>query len=257
MRVQNRLFLLLLPLCFATSSAKAASDRASDIMREVERRSRVDSQSYQGTVDVVSPKGKVQSRSWHLWQETDRGSSKLRIRFDAPPDMRGVTLLSLSFPNSSKTWLYAPSNRRLRQIAQQEKTQRFMGTDLTQEDIEEHPAGDFSYQLVGEQELAGQAVYKIKAVSRDPRATQYSHTILYVRKDILATTYIEFYIAGQLRKTMLRSDWKQIQGTWTPLFVEVKDLGRGSMTRIRASEVQYHIQLDPGWFTPNALRQGP
>lgn len=257
MRVQYRLVLLLVPLCFAMSTAKAGSDRASEIMREVERRSRVDMQSYQGSVDVISPNGKVQSREWHLWQEADSSSSKLRIRLDAPPNVRGVTILNLSVSNGSKTWLYTPSNRRLRQITQQEKTQSFLGTDLTQEDIEEHAADDFFWQLIGEQELAGETVYKIKALPKDPTATQYSYRILYVRKDILATTYIEFYIADRLRKTMLRSDWKQIQGTWTPMFVEVKDLNRGSMTRIRVSEVQYHIQMDAGWFTPEALRQGP
>lgn len=257
MRVQHRLVLVLLPLCFAISSAKAGSDRASEIMREVERRSRVDIQSYQGTVDLISPNGKVQSRGWHLWQEADSSSSKLRIRLDAPPNVRGVTVLSLSLPNGRKTWLYTPSNRRLRQIAQQEKTQSFLGTDLTQEDIEEHAADDFVFQLLGEQELDGEAVYKIKALPKDPSATQYSYRILYVRKDFLATTYIEFYIADRLQKTILRSDWKQIQGTWTPTFVEVKDLSRGSMTRIRISDVQYHTQLEPGWFTPEALRQGP
>lgn len=255
MRVPNRLLLFLLLVCIAALHAKAASDRASDIMREVEKRGRVDSQTYQGAVDVIGPKGKVLSRRWQLWQEADRGASKLRIRFDAPAEMRGVTLLSLIGPDGRKTWLYTPSNRRLRPLAQQERTQRFMGTDLTNEDMEEHPAEDYSYQLIGEQELAGHTVYKIKAEARDHNATQYSQTILYVRKDILAVTFIEFYIAGKLQKTMRKDDWQQIQGTWTPLLIEVKDMARGSMTRIRASEVQFHIRLDPGWFTSEALRQ--
>ena len=170
MRVLNRLLLFLLLVCVGALPAKAASDRASDIMREVEKRGRVDSQTYQGAVDVIGTKGKVLSRRWQLWQEADRGASKLRIRFDAPAEMRGVTLLSLSGPDGRKTWLYTPSNRRLRPLAQQERTQRFMGTDLTNEDMEEHPAEDYSYQLIGEQELDSQPeeVEKLAETMREP-----------------------------------------------------------------------------------------
>jgi hypothetical protein len=79
--------------------------------------------------------------------------------------------------------------------------------------------------------------------------------VLYVRKDIFATTFIEFYAAGKLRKTLSRGEWRQVQGTWTPLLVEVKDLVRGSMTRIRASNVQYHVKFATDWFSFANLRE--
>jgi hypothetical protein len=241
----------LLLLFMACESMGAASpDRAAEIMLEVEKRALTDSQSYEGAIEVISPKGRVLRRTWHLWREGSRGQSKMLIRFDAPADVRGVSLLSLQVPNApAAQWLYTPSNRRVRRLAPQEKSQRFMGTDLSHEDIEAHPVEEYDYKIVGEQDFAGQPVYKIRAVCKDPNNTQYSWMILYVRKDILATTFVEFYVAGRLRRTMLRDEWQQIQETWTPLLVEVKDLGRGSMTRIRASNVQYHIHFEAGWFT--------
>ena len=248
----------LLSLCLACAVAAwaAPSERAVEIMREVEKRGLADSQSYDGAIEVVEPKGKVLKRSWQLWREGNHGKTRLLLRFDTPPEMRGVTVLILSAPNAPpEQWLYTPSIARERRLAVQDRSRRFMGTDLSHEDIEERPVEDYDYDLVGEESFAGQAVYKIKAVCKDHNSTQYSQLILYVRKDILATTFMEMYVGGKLRKTLLRGNWQQIQGIWTPLLLEMKDLARGSMTRIRASNVKYNVEFDPEWFTVANMRR--
>jgi hypothetical protein len=130
-----------------------------------------------------------------------------------------------------------------------------MGTDFTNEDMEQRSIEDYDYELIGEETFAGQPAYKIRAVYKDRGNTQYSQLYLWVRKDIVATTYIEFYIDGKLRKTARWDDWKQVQGIWTPHFTEMKDLVRGSLTRIRSSNVKYNSKFDPDWFTLRNLRK--
>jgi hypothetical protein len=250
----------LLSLCLACTVAAwaAPSQRAVEIMQEVEKRGLADSQSYNGAIEVVEPNGKLTKRSWQLWREGNDGASKLLLRFDTPPDMRGVGVLILNAPNASaEQWLYTPSIQRERHLAVQDRSRRFMGTDLTHEDIEERPVEDYDYDLIGEESFASQPVYKIKAVCKNRNRTQYSQRILYVRKDMLAITFIELYVDGKLRKTLLRDDWQQIQGIWTPLLLEMKDVTRGSMTRIRASNVKYNVKFAPEWFTVGNLRKIP
>lgn len=250
--------LLSLSLACAVAASAASSDRAVEIMREVEKRGQADSQSYDGAIEVVEPNGKVMKRSWQLWRQGNDGKGKLLLRFDTPPELRGVGVLILNSPNlPPEQWLYTPSIERERRLAVQDRSRRFMGTDLNHEDIEERPAEDYDYDLVGEKSFAGQPVYEIKAVCKNRNSTQYSQLILYVRKDILATTFMEFYVDGKLRKTLLRDDWQQIQGIWTPLLLEMKDLARGSMTRIRTSNVKYNVRFDPEWFTVGNLRKIP
>jgi Outer membrane lipoprotein-sorting protein len=250
--------LLSLYLACAVAASAASSDRAVEIMREVEKRGLADSQSYDGAIEVVEPNGKVMKRSWRLWRQRNDGKGKLLLRFDTPPELRGVGVLILNSPNlPPEQWLYTPSIERERRLAGQDRSRRFMGTDLNHEDIEERPAEDYDYDLVGEKSFAGQPVYEIKAVCKNRSSTQYSQLVLYVRKDILATTFMEFYVDGKLRKTLLRDDWQQIQGIWTPLLLEMKDLARGSMTRIRTSNVKYNVRFDPEWFTVGNLRKIP
>ena len=249
--------LAILILVIGLGSAGAA-DRGLEIMKEVERRALADSQSYEGAIEVEDAKGKVLNKSWHFWREGNRGTSKVLVRFDTPPEVRGVGLLTLNHVGrSAEQWLYTPEIRRDRRIAPQEKSQRFMGTDFSNEDMEERAIEDYEYSLMGEEHFAGQPAYKIKAVGRNQNSTQYSHLHLWVRKDIFATAFIEFYVGGKLSKTLRWDDWQQIQNIWTPHFIEMKSLARKSTTRIRSKNVKYNLKFEPEWFSLRNLRRVP
>ena len=249
----------LWPALFLPFAARLfGADRALEIMREVERRQLADSQSNSGAIEVVDGKGKVLNKSWLFWREGNRGKSKILIRFTAPPEVRGVGFLTLNRPDGpAEQWLYTPAIQRDRRVAQQEKSQRFMGTDFTHEDMEERSIENYDYELVVEEPYAGQPAYKIKAVYKDRANTQYSHLYLWVRRDIVAGSFMEFYVEGKLRKTLRWDDWKQVQGIWTPHLVEMKDLRHGSTTRIRASDVKYNMKFEPDWFSLRNLRRAP
>jgi len=235
-----------------------AEDRALEIMREVERRQMTESQSNSGAIEVIDSKSKVWNKAWLFWREGNRGKSKILIRFIAPPEVRGVGFLTLNrLDGPAEQWLYTPAIQRDRRVAPQEKSQRFMGTDFTHEDMEERSIENYDYEIAGEEIYAGQPAYKIKAVYKDRGNTQYSHLYVWVRKDIVASSFMEFYVEGKLRKTLRWDDWKQIQGIWTPHLVEMKDLARGSITRIRASDVKYNIKFEPDWFSLRNLRRAP
>jgi hypothetical protein len=249
------LCLTLVP-CNAMLMWADAATSGLEIMREVERRQRTDTRTHDAAIEVIDNKGKVLHKQWQFWGEGWYGESKVLIRFTAPPEVRGVGFLTLNhLTKPAEQWLYTPSIQRERRIAPQEKASRFMGTDFTHEDMEERSVERYNYDVLGEETADGHRTYKIKGVYKDRDNTQYSYLVLYVRKDIMATTAIEFYIDGKLRKTMLWSDWQQIQGIWTAHTIELKDLARDSMTRLRISNVQYNVALEPDWFTLRTLRR--
>jgi hypothetical protein len=256
-RLGVRSFLLAILVVMGKAGAVPA-DKALEIMKDAERRILTDSQSNEGAIEVIDAKGKILNKSWHFTREGNRGNSKILVRFDSPPEVRGVGLLTLNYPGKpAEQWLYTPAIQRERRVAPQEKSQRFMGTDLTNEDMEERAVEDYDYSLLGDDVHAGQQAYKIKAVYRNRDNTQYSYLYLWVRKDIIATTYIEFYVDGKLRKTMEWGEWKQIQNIWTPHYMEMKDLARGSSTRVRSANVKYNQKFEPDWFSLRNLRRVP
>jgi hypothetical protein len=258
----NRLLLYVLLLglplvpCNPILVGLDAASRGLEIMREVERRHRTNTRLYDATIEVIDHKGKVLHKSWRFWGEGWRGESKVLIRFTSPPEVRGVGFLTFNHRSAAaEQWLYTPSIQRERRIAPQEKTARFMGTDFTYEDMEERSVEEYDYELLGEEVLDGHPTYKLRGVYKDRNNTQYSYLLLQVRKDIMVTTAIDFYIDGKPRKILLWSDWQQIQGVWTAHALEFRDLARNSMTRLRISDVKYNVELEPEWFTLRTLRR--
>jgi hypothetical protein len=252
------LLLLFLPcILFNTTLVRGgAASRGLEIMREVERRQRTDTRMHDAAIEVIDSKGKILHKRWQFWGEGWRGESKVLIRFTDPAEVRGVGLLTLNHVTApAEQWLYTPSIQRERRIAPQEKAARFMGTDFTHEDMEERSVEGYDYEVLGEETVDGQPTYKIKGVYRDRANTQYSHLVLHVRKDMMVTMRMEFYIDGKLRRTLLWSDWQQIEGIWTAHILELKDLARDSMTRLRISNVKYNVALERDWFTLRTLRQ--
>jgi Outer membrane lipoprotein-sorting protein len=250
--------LLCLPVvpCSDTLLGVSAASRGLEIMREVERRQRTDTRTHDAAIEVIDRQGKVLHKHWQFWGEGWHGESKVLIRFTAPPEVRGVGFLTVNHVSrAAEQWLYTPSIQRERRIAPQEKTARFMGTDFTHEDMEERSVEGYDYDVLGEESADGQPTIKLKGVYKDRHHTQYSSLVLHVRKDLMVTTAIEFYIDGKLRKTMLWSDWQPIQGVWTAHTIELRDLARGSATRLRVSDVKYNVTLAPDWFSLRTLRR--
>ena len=246
-------------LCLAPLlSGAAADDRALEIMREVDRRQRVDSRTNVGAIEVTDRKGKVSRKRWRFWAEGARGDSRVLVRFSDPPEVRGVGLLTLNHrERPAEQWLYTPAIQRDRRISAQEKSARFMGTDFSNEDMQERSVESYGYDLLAEDAFDGHPAYKIRGVLKEPADTQYAQLVFWVRKDIMVTTFTEFYGGGERRKSLTSSEWQPVQGVWTPGQMEMKDLGAGTSTRIRLTEVHYNVAFKPDWFTLLNLRREP
>lgn len=234
----------------------SAADRALEIMREVDRGQRARSRSYVGAVEVRDQQGKVRRKQWAVSAAGPRGESQVLVRFSAPPEVAGVGLLTLNhLDRPAEQWLYTPEIKRDRRITAQEKSARFMGTDFSNEDMEEHSVDNYAYESLPDDGLGGHAAYKIRGVYKDLNQTQYSSLILWVRKDIMVTTLTEFYIGREQRKTLTADDWQQIQGIWTSRSLEMKDLAARSSTTVRLSNIKYNVTFDADWFTLRNLRK--
>ena len=193
------------PAC-AIAARSACSRRpgnALEIMRRLERPGIVRKPDYEGAIDVVDSRGKALNKSWHFWREGNRGSSKILVRYDTPAEVRGVGLLTMNQAgrnSPAEQWLYTPSIQRDRRIALQEKSQRFMGTDFTNEDMEERAIEDYEYSLMGEESSAGQPAYKIKAVYSDREIPSTPTLTCGSARISSPPSATEFYIAGKLEQ---------------------------------------------------------
>src|SRR6266566_8073097 len=122
------------------------------IMEEVQRRQRSESQHYEGTLEVIGGGNRIATKRWTFDRLGDFGNSKGTLRFTVPAEVKGVGLLIVNHPDrTSDQWMWRPNIGRDQRIALQDRSTRFFGTDFSFEDLEERDVDQFEYKLLGEE----------------------------------------------------------------------------------------------------------
>ncbi|MBI3940473.1 MAG: outer membrane lipoprotein-sorting protein [Acidobacteria bacterium] len=226
-------------------------------MERVDQQARCSSRQYTGSLEVYDRGGKVLRKAWLSRRKGFGGESRSLVRFTSPPEVRGVGLLVLAHRGvPSDQWLYTPAIRRDRRIAPQDRSVRFLGTDFSYEDMQEREVADYQYSLIGEEASGAGSFFKIQAVPNKNLRSQYAYLYVWVDKNLFVVTRTEFYRDKELSKTLAAGKLERIQGIWTALELEMKDLKRGSRTVVRMSDVQYNKFLSDDLFTLRNLRDG-
>ncbi len=246
----NRLMLALL-----TAAPLIAQD-ARSIVDEAQKRSRADSQRYEGTLEVIDSKRKISTKRWVYERLGAAGESKAVLRFTAPAEVKGVALLIFNHPDrASDQWMWTPAVQRERRIAFQDRRTRFFGTDFTFEDLEERDVDRSGYKLVGEENYAGALCWKIESTPKAEARSQYSRLYLWIRKDNYVLTQAECYGKDRLVRRIRYSDIEKVQNIWTPRMLEVHDVERDSTTVMKLEKLQYNLPLPAENFTLQSLRR--
>jgi outer membrane lipoprotein-sorting protein len=233
-----------------------ADDNARQIVEEVQKRTDARSQRYEGLLQVFDAKGKVSDKRWTFDRLGSHGLSKAVLRFTAPAEVKGVALLVVNHPDrASDQWMWTPAIERDRRIALQDRSTRFFGTDFSFEDLEERDVEQYDYTLAGDDLVDGAACWKIQSTPRESKSSQYTRSIVWVRKDNYALARIENYARDQIVRRLSYSDIRNVQGIWTARQLEMVDVKRGSRTRLTLDRLEYNLPLKDEDFTLQAIRR--
>jgi hypothetical protein len=244
------LFVCAFPLAVAAQDAR-------QIVTEAQQRSTVGSQRYRGSLQVVDSGGKTSDKQWTYERIGAHGTSKTIIRFSAPADVKGVALLIVNHPDRpSDQWMWTPAINRDRRIAVQDRRTRFFGTDFTFEDLEERDVEHYDYVLSGEETIGGDACWRIQSTPRSGRRSQYTSSMLWIRKSNHTYARIDNFTADKLIRRIHYRDVERVQGIWTPKTLEIEDVSRKSRTILKMDSLDYNAPLREDQFTLEALRRG-
>lgn len=245
---------LIAALLLAAAFAQAQDAR--QIVAESENRSRSKSQKYEGTLEVIGASRKISLKRWDYRRIGSYGASKAILRFTAPAEVKGVALLIVNHTDrASDQWMWTPAIERDRRIATQDRSTRFFGTDFSFEDLEERDVDQFDYKLLGDDMPDGAACWKIESRPKQSKTSQYTSSLVWVRKDNYVVAQIEDYNKDKLIRRIHYSDIQQLDGIWTPRTVEVFDATRKSRTVLKLEKLQYNLPMKDEDFTLEALRR--
>ena len=242
--------------CYVAVQQPVRADDVRHIVEEAQKRTDSKSQRYEGLLQSFDPNGKTSEKRWAFERVGAHGQSKSIIRFIAPAEVKGVAVLIVNHPDrASDQWMWTPAIERDRRIALQDRSTRFFGTDFSFEDLEERDVDQYDYTLLGEEAVDGAGCWKIQSVARQSKLSQYTRSVVWIRKDNFAFARVESFVKDQLVRRLEYGDIRNIQGIWTARTLTMTDKRRGSVTLLALADVEYNAPLKDENFTLQALRR--
>jgi len=215
--------------------------------------------TWHAVMDVYDKRGTLRKKKFSFRKLGSLGNSKTLVRFTDPPDVRGVGLLSINIKGTTdRQWMYTPAIQRIRRIAPQEKSRRFLGTDFTHEDMAERVLDDFEYRLLGESDtIDGRKTYKIESKPVAPDRSQYEFIYLWVAQDIPYVVHAEMYDQrGQQVRVFHASNLEKISGIWVAKRIEMSSPLENTKTILMIEDIRFNTGLKEDLFTQQALEKG-
>ncbi|MCX7039731.1 MAG: outer membrane lipoprotein-sorting protein [Spirochaetes bacterium] len=204
-------------------------------------------QVVESTLVLIDRDGGRKERTLQMLQ---KGASTRMVRFLAPADQKGISVLSL--PDGS-IYLYLPAFKKVKRIASHVKNTEFAGTDFTYDDME---AKRYSEFYTAELVRAEADSYVIALAPRQAGASEYSKLIMWVRKDSFVPIVVEFYDAkGVLSRRMRSERVEKVGRYWVAREREMENIARGHKSTMIVTSLKFDSGLSDDMFTTRALER--
>ncbi len=255
----KKLFLLAAVLLAAYSvDAQTLSGR--DIVKKV--KDNPDGNTRYAKMDLVLEKanGSKRERKVESWAMDIGEDTKTMMFFTYPGDVKGTGFLTWNYDEIGKDddkWLYMPALKKTRRISgSSSKTDYFMGTDFTYDDMGDRNIDEDEHKLLREEKCNGFDCYVVESVPKDKREI-YSKRISWIRKDCFMGVKVEYYDKlGALHRVLNISDIKQVQGFWTRGKMVMENVQTKHKTVITFSDMKYDLKIDSEMFNVAKLEKG-
>jgi outer membrane lipoprotein-sorting protein len=259
MKIKKFRALAAIIFCMGGTGVFAQNPSGFDIMKQVDDRYTGDSAQYNLTMTLISGRSSPRVREVTYYYKDYGDTEKILMVFKSPRDVAGTGYLSFSYDDDSKDddiWLYLPAMRRTRRITGSGKTDDFMGTDFTYEDMGGRSLSKDTFTLQGEEVIDGQVCWVVEAKAKDPK-DPYGRRIIRVQKDSLVIAALDYYDRqNRLLKILRVSGITRIDRIWTAAKMEMTNVQNNHATLIEMSDMRFNLPLDDSLFAVTALERG-
>lgn len=260
-RLVSTLIFFSVTITSSLAFAETLIEKGKAIMMEADKRD----SGWQGSVSAMTMTlrnkyGKTQDRKLRVKNlEVENDGDKNLIIFDEPKDIKGSALLTFSHKNvPDDQWLYLPKIGRVKQIASQNKSGPFMGSEFAFEDLSSQEIEKFTYEFLKE-DACGVEQLTCFVVKRFPvdKYSGYSFQKVWLDTTEYRVHKIEIFDRKQTPlKTFTATNFKQFEGKyWRGLTQKMVNHQNGKSTDLVWSEYQFDQSLQDSEFSKNGLKR--
>lgn len=201
---------------------------------------------------IIDSRERVRTRVMRMQSvNRDRVSKSLTV-FQEPADVRGTGFLSISEGGTEVQYLFLPALGRVQSITGNQRSDRFMGSDFTFEDLGAIEPEQMEVTVLEEHETT----MLIKAIPTG--SSQYS--VIHYKIDTERYILLEaFYFDrdGRQIKHLTATDYNEVRpGVWRPDTMIMRDLIQNRRTELRWNERIFDEPIPDRIFSERNLSRG-
>jgi hypothetical protein len=226
---------------------------AREIFLELDRRRKA--VTYEtGTMEmtIYDNRGRTRVRNMTSYEYTSGDVSKSLIVFNAPADVRGTGLLSVSDGGSEDQRLWLPALGRVQIISGSQRGESFMGSDFTYEDLGDQNPDDFTFRLL--QRDAESVIIE----GRKNDDSVYDRILFHIHPEHYKLLMAEYMNdSGEIVKRLTATGYNEIiDGLWRADHLVMEDLETGRRTGLNWSGRTFNEPIPDQYFTERQLMRG-
>jgi hypothetical protein len=264
--MRTKVYAVILSIVFSVAILNAqASLTGKQIQQKSIEATRVAGVEAVATMTIIDGKGCQRVRKLaQISKLYDNGQTEKKlIRFLAPADVKGTGFLTFDYREKDDyKWLYMPALRKTRRIVSSENAKSFMGSEFSYADMTPPTVEDFTYNILGEEEINGILCWKIEITPNDDDITDesgFSKKISYIGKqDYVLRKAVYFDLDEELHKEFTvyeikELDTKNHKYRLAHMVMENKQNGRQSIMKVE--KIQFTPKVKDEYFTIRYLER--
>ena len=228
------------------------------IIEKVYNRPAGDDQTSDLTMTLINKNGDQRVRKIKQFTKDLGEVEKSIMFFLSPADVKNTSFMNWTYDSdqSDDQWIYLPALKKTKRISSDSKSDYFMGSDFTYDDLGDRKLEDDTHKLLREETLDGKECYVVESVSND-EDYMYSKTAVWVNKSNFIGVQKEFYDEDEdLLKVLTIKEVEEISGIWVITNSEMKNVQKNHRTTIILSNIQINSGISESKFSERMMMRG-
>ena len=242
-----------------TTQLLAQEMTARDIIEKVYNRPEGDDMTSSLTMTLTNKSGSERVRKIKQFTKDFGDVEKSIMFFQSPADVKNTSFMNWTYDDPSKSddqWIYLPALKKVKRISSDSKSDYFMGSDFTYDDLGDRKVDDDTHTLLREETIDGVDYWVIQSIPKD-EDYMYSKTITWIRKDNYIGLKKEFYDEdSELLKTLKIKKFENISGFDIITRSEMENIQKNHKTTMTLDNVQINTGISASKFSERMMMRG-
>ncbi|MEN8192677.1 MAG: outer membrane lipoprotein-sorting protein [Bacteroidota bacterium] len=246
-------------LLFASTSIFSQEATGLQIVENVYNRAAGDDMTSDLTMTLINSSGKERVRTIKQFSRDFGDIEKKIMFFVKPADVKNTSFMTWGYDEEGKDddqWIYLPALKKTKRISSDSKSDYFMGSDFTYDDLgDRHPTQD-THIILREELLNGESCYVVESTPKD-EDYMYSKTITWIIKDKWIGLKKDFYDEDEdLLKTLTVEKYEEIKGFLIINHTEMKNVQKDHKTTMELKNIKIDTGISKSKFSERMMTRG-